>query len=121
MVLEGEAAKGLLRKAHVKLHEAWARSTVLNVPEIDERMNALNIALVIAEQDASFGEQDVNYWPLSIALRDVRKALAAFQRREPLPVKEFPPVDEVIALAHPKGRNVGLDGVRQELMNRAVL
>lgn len=68
---------------------------------LEDRVNALDMALFIAEQDARHldGRHEFNPWALTVAFRDVRKALAAYQRHEELPVPEFPSVKELIQLA----------------------
>lgn len=125
-----EAAPGL-ESGQQMLLSAWSRTTVLADPGIDRRFHALRMALHIAIQDCQMppsmlaneaGEvADMNFYPLSVAVRDLRMALAAFRRREPLPDPEFPSARECIKLAHPDGRNVGLEGIGADLIEREVL
>jgi hypothetical protein len=101
------------------LREAWVRSTVLADPGIERRVNALDMVIFIAGQDASNPDRPerMNFWPLSVGFRDLRRALAAFQRREPLPEPDLPDAKGIIALAH----RAGIDGVWEDLDRRNVL
>ena len=67
--------------------------------EIDRRLHALDTAMYIASQDISKpGQQQVRMWPLTVAFRDLRAALVAFQRREEPPGAEFPTVEQSCVL-----------------------
>ena len=85
--------------AQLLLREAWARAVVLADAEIDRRLHALDTAMYIASQDISKpGQQQVRMWPLTVAFRDLRAALVAFQRREEPPGAEFPTVEQSCVL-----------------------
>jgi hypothetical protein len=118
-----------LRQTRLRLLEAWSRSTVLADAEIDRRFRALDMALFVAEGHAgslrvlaveSPSEPGINPWPIHVALSELRIALAHFQRGEEPPPAQFPTAQEVITLAHPEGREAGLEGVRKLLMEREV-
>jgi hypothetical protein len=85
-------------------------------------LHALDSALFIAGQDVYMPDRGaVNLWPLSVAFRELRQALDAFQRREPPPEAEFPIVRKMFALVHPDGRTVGLQAVTDYLAERGVM
>lgn len=118
--LGGEAVDAI-EEAWRGLRSAWRRTTVLDDAGIEGRIAALDMAIFIAQQDARFRkDEEINFWPLSIATQDLRKALAAFQRRQPLPEPEFPSAKALIQLAHPGGRNVGIDGATEWLIEQGV-
>jgi hypothetical protein len=82
-------------------------------------MHALDMALLAATQDVSFGNAEtVNFWPLSAAVSDVRKALAAFQRHERPPAPEFFTAQEVARLTYSEGRFQAMDTLTTKLMER---
>jgi len=114
-----------LDAARGRLLRAWQRSTVLDDPEIEKRMNALDMSMVVAAnhgRGSRRGDVDdsLNTWPISVASRELRVALACFQRGETPPEAEYPRASEVISLAHPDGRSIGLDGVNEYLLERNV-
>jgi hypothetical protein len=84
----------------------------------------LDMALIVAFQHSSSKVDDVNarinYWPLSIAIRDLRKALGAFQRRAPMEPADFPDTETLLRLSRIGGRDVGLEGVGDWLMEKGV-
>jgi hypothetical protein len=85
------AAQQPLAEAYRRLREASVRSAVLAEPGIRARMMALDTAMFIAEQDMrDLRAERVNFWPLSVALDDVHRALTAFRRGEDLPEPNFP-------------------------------
>jgi hypothetical protein len=117
----GREAIGNIDAAQMLLREAWSRATVLADAEIDRRLHALDTAMFIAGQDANKpGQQQVTLWPLTVAFRDLRAALVAFQRRKEPPEAEFPTVEQMFELVHPRGRTVGLQGVTDYLVERGV-
>jgi hypothetical protein len=117
----GREAIGSIDAATLLLREAWSRATVLADAEIDRRLHALDTALFIAAQDVGTpGQQQVNLWPLSIAFRELRATLVAFQRREEPPEAEFPTVEQMFDFVRPRGRTVGLQGVTDYLTERGV-
>jgi hypothetical protein len=74
---------------------AWRRTAILAAPEIEARVTALDMALFIGAQEVrSLSITDpsgsVNLYPVDVAARDLRTALSAFQRHEPLPEPEGP-------------------------------
>jgi hypothetical protein len=117
-------------RVRIALLKAWARSTVLDDPEIERRMRALDMALFVEAQhgrtlrtSVEGGrpiEPTLNPWPIQVAVAELRMALAHFQRRTEPPEAQFPTADEVVELAHREGRSVGLDGVWDLLRERQV-
>ena len=105
-----------------KLRHAWRRTTVIDSREIEDRISALDMALFIGLHDVrALPEGDeINLYPIEVAIRDLRKALGPFQRHQPMPDAEFPSARKLVALAHPDGRNIGLDGVREWLIEQGV-
>src|SRR4051794_12457209 len=81
MVMEtADDAVEPLRGARRHYSEALAMTTILFGEELDDRLYALDMALYLALQDAKTQRYaSMNFWPLEIAFRDVRRALAAFQ------------------------------------------
>jgi hypothetical protein len=115
--------------ARSSLHDAWQRSTVVKDQEIDDRVWALSMALHFASGDAQAARilgarqreaPTVNLWPVHVAFGDVRKALEAFLHHREPPPAEFPPVGELVGLAHPGGQNEGLEGIRKWLLEHGV-
>jgi hypothetical protein len=117
-------------RVRINLLRAWARSTVLDDPEIERRIRALDMALFV---DAQHGrtlrpsvvggrpiEPTLNPWPIQVAVTELRMALAYFQRREEAPAAQFQTAEEIVELAHPEGGSVGLDAVRDLLTKRQV-
>jgi hypothetical protein len=103
------------------LLQAWARSTALEDEEIFRRIRALDMAVHMGAQDARMPNADAPLvWVIHVALRELREALACYQRREKPPPAEFPTARELIQLAHPDGKNLGLAGVRDDLVDRGV-
>jgi hypothetical protein len=101
------------------LISAWQRASVLDEPEIEARLQALGMALMVAASHARYDRHDsINAWPLTIAIREVREALTCFQRGDQPPGALFPRSNEIVGLAHPGGRSVGLDGIRDLLVER---
>jgi hypothetical protein len=119
-----------LGQFRVQLLHAWQLATVLDDADITSRLNALDMAIFIQTQDARhlrvrhWGESDkpvtptVNPWPLEVATREVRMALAAFQRRETAPPATFPTAKELVQLANEGGRDDGLQRVADLLVER---
>jgi hypothetical protein len=90
-VESGRVAAQKLREGQVMFQSAWRRTTALDDEGLERRITALDMALVIAETHARFGpDEEINHWALSVAFRDLRKALGAFQQAKPLPEPEFP-------------------------------
>ncbi len=117
----GREAIANIDAAQMLLREVWSRATGLADAEIDRRLHALDTAMFIAAQDVSMpGQQQVTVWALSVAFRELRAALVAFQRREEPPEAEFPTVEQMFDLVHPHGRSVGLQGVTDYLIERGV-
>jgi hypothetical protein len=117
MQMDPRAAQEPLAAAFRQLREASVRSAVLTEPGIRARMAALDTAMFIAEGDTRTGKQAVNFWPLTVALEDVHRALTAFRRGEDLPEPNFPPADKLSQLAWPEGRTEGIDGVMRYLLD----
>lgn len=68
----------------------------------------------MAVQDATTQNREaINFWPLSIALVDLRKALDAYLRRESQPPPEFPTSKEQIEIAG--SADVAIDQIRSHL------
>ena len=109
-----------LQRAHARLQEAWRRSSVLNDPEIYERMRALDVTMLIARQHAGAprGAEQTNFWPLRAASDDVERALVAFRRREEPPAREFFSAEEVIEVAG--DLDLGPDGLMEALLKRSL-
>jgi hypothetical protein len=103
-----EAAEPLA-KARMMVQGAWTRASVLRDEGIDERFYALDMALFIAYQDTTATRETINFWPLNIALVDLRKALDAYLRRESQPMPEFPTSPEQIEIAGSSG--VGIEKI----------
>lgn len=114
-----------LDAARGHLMRAWQRSIVLADPEIEQRVNALDMSMVVASNHGRGrrpdGDETMNIWPISVAMRELRVALACFQRGETPPSAEYPRSGDVVKLAHPDGRSVGLEGVNEFLTERGVL
>lgn len=117
-VIEASDAAGPLLKARVRFAEALTMTTILFGEELDDRLYALDMALFVASQEAKARRGTINFWPLEIAFRDARRALAAFQKREPLPPAEFPTARELVALSD--GATTMAD-LWEELMRRGVM
>jgi hypothetical protein len=90
-------------------------------------VNALDMGLHIAIQNAETLlvrrwraddpiEPTINPWPLLVATAEIRKALAAFRRREQPEPAKFPTSAELIELAHDGGRDLGLERVHDRLI-----
>jgi hypothetical protein len=121
-VVSGREVVEQIDNAHLLLRNAWTRATLLTDPEIERRFNALDMALHMAGQSVYYpGDEQVNLWPLTVAFRELRQALAAYQRREEPPPAEFPTAKKMVALAHPGGRSVGLRGVLDYLIENEVM
>lgn len=121
-VVTGRDAADAISTGWQALRHAWRRTTILDDRELEDRIAALDMALFIAGQDArSGGDEEINFWALTVALRDLRKALAAFQRHASLPEPEFPTAKQLVSLAHPNGRNVGIQGAAEWMSERGVM
>jgi hypothetical protein len=120
MGMDPMAAQQPLAEAYRRLREASVRSAVLAEPGIRARMMALDSAMFIAEQDVRhLRAESVNFWPLTVALDDVHRALTAFRRGEDLPEPNFPPAEKLSRLAWPEGREPeGIDGVMRYLLEQ---
>lgn len=117
----GHEAIANIDAADLLLRDAWSRAVVLADAEIDRRLHALDTALYIASQDISMpGQQQVSMWPLTVAFRELRAALVAFQRREEPPEADFPATDEMFELVQSVGRPDGLQAVSAYLTERGV-
>jgi len=93
-------AAGPLSNGFRALRNAWTRASILRDDDINERFHALDMALFLAIQDTTTQNREaINFWPLSIALVDLRKALDAYLRREPQPPPEFPTSKEQVEIA----------------------
>jgi hypothetical protein len=113
------AAQQPLAEAYRRLKEASVRSAVLVEPGIKARMLALDTTMYIAEGDVWHPRADrVNFWPLTVALEDVHRALIAFRRGEDLPEPNLPPVEKLSQLAWPEGRIEGINGVTRYLLEQ---
>jgi hypothetical protein len=111
-----------LNAAHRQLREAWTRASLLTDEGVERCFSALDMALFIATQDTigrRTSDEQINFWPLSIAAIDLRKALDALLRREPLPEPAFPSSQEQIEIAGSQ-RN-GLEQIRDALVERRVM
>lgn len=96
------------------LRNAWTRASILRNDDIDERFHALDMAIFMAIQDTTTQDREaINFWPLSIALVDLRKALDAYLRREPQPTPEFPTSKEQVGIAG--SADVAIDQIRSHL------
>ena len=96
------------------LRNAWTRASILRSDDIDERFHALDMALFMAIQDTTIQNRGaINFWPLSTALVDLRKALDAYLRREPQPPPEFPTSKEQVEIAG--SADVAIDQIRSHL------
>jgi hypothetical protein len=96
------------------LRNAWTRASILRSDDIDERFHALDMALFMAIQDTTIQNREaINFWPLSIALVDLRKTLDAYLRRESQPPPEFPTSKELIEIAG--SADVAIDQIRSHL------
>jgi hypothetical protein len=96
------------------LRNAWTRASILRSDDIDERFHALDMALFMAIQDTTIQNREaINFWPLSIALVDLRKALDAYLRRESQPQPEFPTSKELVEIAG--SADVAIDQIRSHL------
>jgi hypothetical protein len=81
----------------------------------------LDRAMFIVGQDVSMPDREqANLWPVSFASGQRRELPAARQRREKSAEAEFPNSKQMIELAHPHGRNVGLEGIADYLLERGV-
>ena len=115
--MEKRAAAEPLAQASALLREAWARATVLADAEIARRVRVLDMTVFIAAQEVRQPvSESTNFWPLGVALQDVRNALAAFQRREELPEAQFPDVKELLELTSTSDGESMLWGVQRHLM-----
>jgi hypothetical protein len=119
MQMDPVAAQQPLAEAYRRLKEASVRSAVLVEPGIKARMLALDTTMFIAEQDVwNPRAERVNFWPLTVALEDVHRALIAFRRGEDLPEPILPPVEKLSQLAWPEGRTEGIEGVTRYLLEQ---
>jgi hypothetical protein len=119
MQMDPVAAQQPLAMAYRQLREASVRSAVLVEPGIRARMVALDTAMFIAEQDVRTPlAERVNFWPLSVALEDVHRALTAFRRGEDLPEPNCPPAEKLSQLAWPEGRTEGIEGVMRYILEQ---
>jgi hypothetical protein len=91
----------------------------LDDPELDRRAHAVNMVLFMGTHCPRSAEE-INPWCISVAFRDLLKALDAFQlNRAPLPA-EFPTAKELITIAHSGGRNQGLEEINKYLSDKGV-
>lgn len=112
-------AASALFEGHRQLREAWTRASLLRNDGIERCFTALDMALFIAQQSTNHSkEHAINFWPLSIALVDMRKALDAYLRREDLPQPVLPSPKELIRIAG-SDRN-GIEQIRLDLVERGV-
>jgi hypothetical protein len=120
--LVGREAVTDIDAAQRRLREAWSRATVLADAEIDRRLHVLDSAMFMAGQELSApGDPHVTLWPLTVAYRELRAALVAFQRREAPPEAQFPTLEEMFELAHPeRGRTAGLQSITDYLVERGI-
>jgi hypothetical protein len=110
---------------------AFGRSLVLDDPEINERVRALDMGMLIFTQHAEFlatrtppvvsavGEPTINPWPITVAFAEVREALSCFARHVDPPEAKFPRASEVVEMSTDSdGHEVGLDAVMDLLVAR---
>jgi hypothetical protein len=108
-----------LARAHGLLRIGWARSSVLTDPGIEHRIRALDLAIVIADIDCHvLGERRLNPWPISVGFEDLRRALAAFQRREELPPPKLPHAEELLAISNSAEYGDRFNAIFRELRER---
>lgn len=92
----------------------------LDDPGLDRRAHALDMVLFIASNYRT-GDEEVNPWCISVATRDLLKALDAFQLNRPPPEPEFPTAKELIGIVHKDGQDLGLQGINDHLGQRGVM
>jgi hypothetical protein len=130
MGLMTEAPQTVGRKNEVegRCQQTWAlfrqaqqRETLaLTDAELDRRASALDMILYMGTTDAGPGDS-INPWCISVAARELRMALDAFQLNRDPPDADFPTARELIGIVHPNGRNLGFDGVNRWLSDRNVM
>lgn len=121
-ITDRKKARSELNAAMALLVEGMARAGAIADEDILDRLWALETAMSLAQGDGRALQDwsDTDLWPLTIAFRDLRRALAAFQRREAPPAREFPDREDLIRLSRDENGRRGLRGVREHLIERGV-
>lgn len=106
-VTAGEAAPQM-SSMQMQLRQALARNPVLDDAEVDRRFWALDITLVLASstkrlEGGEWTDPNLNLFPVMVAMRELRKALTYFQRREPPPPTPYPSVKELRQIVFRQG------------------
>lgn len=121
-VVTRQAAWLPIEEAHQTVREEWglARAFLHREASIDLGVRVLDNLLLIAAMDCGTDQKtEQNFAPLGSAFEDVRDALSAFVNGEDPPQPRLPNPKRLIQLANPKGKNLGLEGVRRHLVGEA--
>lgn len=104
---------------NLRQHWGVARALLQRETPIDLAVRSLDVVLFTAEQDCGTNRADeLNFWPLAVALDDLRRAIEAFVHDEATPVPRLPPVETLAALAYPADNSLGLEGIRLYLVDQ---
>lgn len=101
------------------LQEEWdlSRGYLQDVPSITRAVGSLDALLFLAASDCRTIDDTVeqNFFPLAAGFEDLHDALAAFINGKEAPQPRLPDSQDLIQLAYPEGKDLGLEGVLRHL------